>query len=103
EWGLAASKCQEVMGGGYGYALFEDYADVFNVATKNGKEHIFSVQCQGGNDLGNRLASSCAPVGIPGIAAAGTDEPTDSTYGAYEIFDSNDVRREVTFDTQWKS
>lgn len=96
EWDKAAAKSQEVINGSYGYALFDKYADVFNVQTKNGKELIFSVQCVGGNGLGNRLASSCAPVGIPGITAAGTDEPTTQ---AYAIFDSNDLRRDVTFDT----
>lgn len=97
EWDKAITKCEEVMQGPYGYALFEKYSDVFNIATKNGKEHIFSAQFKGGNGQGNRLASSCAPVGVPGIAAAGTDEPTDD---AYEIFDSLDTRRGVTFQTQ---
>ncbi len=96
EWDKAVSKSLEVIRGPYGYALFDNFADVFNVATKNGKELIFSVQCQGGNGQGNRLASSCAPVGIPGISAAGTDEPTDD---AYAIFNVNDKRRDVTFFT----
>ncbi|MBN8859173.1 MAG: RagB/SusD family nutrient uptake outer membrane protein [Sphingobacteriales bacterium] len=98
EWGKASSKSLEVIQGPYGYALFDKYADVFNVATKNGREHIFSAQCQGegGNDQGNRMGTSCTPVGIPGIAAAGTDEPTED---AYNIFDANDTRRDVTFFT----
>jgi len=98
EWGKAAAKSLEVIQGPYGYALFDNYADVFNVATKNGKEHIFSAQCQGegGNDQGNRMGTSCTPVGIPGIAAAGTDEPTED---AYNIFDAHDTRRDVTFFT----
>jgi hypothetical protein len=77
EWEKAAAKSLEVINGPYGYDLFENYADVFNVATKNGKEHIFSVQCKSNvNGQGNRLASSATPVGIPGVAAAGTDEPS---------------------------
>jgi len=98
EWGKASSKSLEVIQGPYGYALFDKYADVFNVATKNGREHIFSAQCQGegGNDQGNRMGTSCTPVGIPGSAAAGTDEPTED---AYNIFDANDTRRDVTFFT----
>ena len=98
EWDKASTKCEEVMQGPYGYALFNNYADVFNVATKNGKEHIFSAQCQGegGNDQGNRMATSCTPVGIPGITSAGTDEPTND---AYNIYDSNDTRRGGTFFT----
>lgn len=96
EWDKAASKCLEVMTGPYGYSLFPNYADVFNINKKNIQEQIFSAQCVGGNIQGNRLASSCAPVGIPGIPAAGTDEPTTQ---AYQIFDSLDLRRDVTFDT----
>jgi hypothetical protein len=97
EWEKAASKSLEVINGPYGYDLFENYADVFNVATKNGKEHIFSVQCKSNvNGQGNRLASSATPVGIPGVAAAGTDEPHASVYALYS---SGDKRRDVTFFT----
>ncbi|WP_207534127.1 RagB/SusD family nutrient uptake outer membrane protein [Desertivirga arenae] len=96
EWAKAASKALEVINGPYGYALFENFSDVFNVATKNGKEHIFSAQCKGGIGLGNRLAASATPVGIPGITAAGTDEPTSIAYGLYS---ANDRRRATTFFT----
>ncbi|MCE7065916.1 RagB/SusD family nutrient uptake outer membrane protein [Dyadobacter sp. CY326] len=97
EWDKAAAKSLEVIDGPYGYDLFENFADVFNVATKNGKEHIFSVQCKSNvNGQGNRLASSATPVGIPGVAAAGTDEPHASAYG---IFSEKDKRRDVTFFT----
>jgi len=99
EWEKAAAKSLEVINGPYGYDLFEDYADVFRAETKNGKEHIFSAQCKSFvNGQGNRLASSATPVGIPGIAAAGTDEPLlPSTYALYT---ANDKRRDVTFFTQ---
>lgn len=97
EWGKAVEKSLEVINGPYGYDLFEDFADVFNVATKNGKEHIFSAQCKSNiNGQGNRLASSCTPVGIPGVAAAGTDIPND---GVYELYREDDKRRDVTFFT----
>ncbi|MEI6946804.1 RagB/SusD family nutrient uptake outer membrane protein [Paraflavisolibacter sp. H34] len=96
EWDRAAAKSLEVINGPYGYDLFQNFADVFNVATKNGKEHIFSAQCKGGNGQGNRLASSCTPVGIPGVASAGTDEPNA---GVYALFSASDKRRDVTFFT----
>ena len=97
EWEKAAAKSLEVINGPYGYDLFENFADVFNVATKNGKEHIFSAQCKSNvNGQGNRLASSATPVGIPGVASAGTDEPHPSTYA---LFSANDKRRDVTFFT----
>ncbi|MGG7661939.1 RagB/SusD family nutrient uptake outer membrane protein [Dyadobacter sp. BHUBP1] len=97
EWDKAAAKSLEVIDGPYGYDLFENFADVFNVATKNGKEHIFSVQCKSNvNGQGNRLASSATPVGIPGVASAGTDEPHADVY---KLFSEKDKRRDVTFFT----
>ncbi len=97
EWDKAAAKSLEVINGPYGYDLFENFADVFNVATKNGKEHIFSAQCKSNvNGQGNRLASSATPVGIPGVASAGTDEPHPDTYALYSAADK---RRNVTFFT----
>jgi hypothetical protein len=97
EWDKAAAKSLEVINGPYGYDLFENFADVFNVATKNGKEHIFSAQCKSNvNGQGNRLASSATPVGIPGVASAGTDEPQADVY---KLFSEKDKRREVTFFT----
>ena len=97
EWEKAAAKSLEVINGPYGYDLFENFADVFNVATKNGKEHIFSVQCKSNvNGQGNRLASSATPVGIAGVASAGTDEPEPKTYA---LFSADDKRRDVTFFT----
>ncbi|PSL27869.1 putative outer membrane starch-binding protein [Dyadobacter jiangsuensis] len=97
EWDKAAAKSLEVINGPYGYDLFENFADVFNVATKNGKEHIFSVQCKSNvNGQGNRLASSATPVGIPGVASAGTDEPHADVY---KLFSDKDKRRDVTFFT----
>jgi hypothetical protein len=97
EWDKAAAKSLEVINGPYNYDLFENFADVFNVATKNGKEHIFSAQCKSNvNGQGNRLASSATPVGIPGVASAGTDEPQADVY---KLFSEKDKRRAVTFFT----
>ncbi|QMW06558.1 RagB/SusD family nutrient uptake outer membrane protein [Spirosoma foliorum] len=97
EWSKAATKSLEVINGPYGYDLFENFADVFNVATKNGKEHIFSVQCKSNvNGQGNRLASSATPVGIAGVASAGTDEPQPDVY---KLYSATDKRRDVTFFT----
>ena len=44
QWLLAETELQAISNGGYGYALFLNFADVFKKATKNGVEHIFSVQ-----------------------------------------------------------
>jgi hypothetical protein len=44
EWSKSLTELNEVINGGYGYALFPNYYDVMQKATKNGIEHIFSVQ-----------------------------------------------------------
>ena len=44
EYTKALTELNTVINGGYGYALFNNYRDVFQKATKNGAEHIFSVQ-----------------------------------------------------------
>lgn len=95
EWDKAIAGSREVMSGPYD--LFANFKDAFDAATKNGKEHLFSVQCKSFvNTQGNRLASSATPVGIPGISAAGTDEPHPD---AYYLYDPADKRRNVTFFT----
>lgn len=99
EWTRAAAELTTVINGGYGYALFDSFLDVFQQATKNGKEHIFSVQF--GTNLGaknstNSLSSgnfgSFNPAVYPG------DQPADSSL--YQLFASFDTRRDVTFFTQ---
>jgi len=96
EFDKAAKTAKEVIEGPYGYDLFENFYDVFDATTKNGKEHILSAQCQRGADKGNRMGSSCTPKGIPGIAAAGTDEIGP---GVYELYDTKDKRRDVSLFT----
>jgi hypothetical protein len=44
EWNKSLTELNNVINGGYGYALFPNYYDVMQKATKNGIEHIFSVQ-----------------------------------------------------------
>ncbi len=98
EWSKSLSELQTVINGGYGYALFPNYYDVFQKATKNGVEHIFSVQFEtalGAKNSQQFLSSaqfnSFNPSVYPG------DGPSDSTL--YLMFDSNDTRRAVTFFT----
>jgi len=94
DWAAAAEKANEVITGPYGYALFANYADVFNPATKNGKEHIFSSQISSNGGLGNSSTlMGAAFAGFKGNVPA--DIPADS--GVYKIFGSNDTRRSVTF------
>ncbi|SDL11600.1 RagB/SusD family nutrient uptake outer membrane protein [Siphonobacter aquaeclarae] len=97
DWDNAAKKAEEVINGPYGYDLFANYADVFNVATKNGKEHIFSAQFKGNtNSHGNSQALREAPTGITGVNGNYAEQPGN---GVYQLFSGKDKRRDVTFIT----
>lgn len=98
EWSKALAELNEVMNGGYGYALFDNYYDAFQKATKNGKEHIFSVQFESNlgaknsqQFLSSALFTSFNPAVYPG------DGPADSSI--YQLFAPEDTRRAVTFFT----
>lgn len=102
DWKLAAEKSKEVIASGR-YDLFEDFADVFALATENGKEHIFSIQFKGNaNYISNNLAGRSAPNEIPGI----NGDYADALHlegGLYESYDANDKRLPVTFVTEMTS
>jgi hypothetical protein len=95
EWSKALSELQTVINGGYGYALFPNYLDVFQKPTKNGVEHIFSAQFE--SNLGavnstqnlSQSFSSFNPGTLP------IDIPADSSL--YKLFSATDTRRAVTF------
>ncbi|WP_080904250.1 RagB/SusD family nutrient uptake outer membrane protein [Parabacteroides sp. Marseille-P3160] len=81
------------------YDLFEDYAEVFNKATKNGKEHLFSAQFNSstlanGNGFGNRTA----PLGIKALNGTFADEPTPDLI---KHFSDNDKRKAVSLTTSY--
>jgi hypothetical protein len=99
DWALAAEKSKEVIDSQQ-YQLFENFSDVFNVATKNGKEHIFSMQFRGNAGYqGNSLASRSAPADVPGINGDYADA-LNLAGGLYQSFSATDKRRDVTFVTQ---
>jgi len=99
DWALAAEKSKEVIDSQH-YQLFENFSDVFNVATKNGKEHIFSVQFRGNAGYqGNSLASRSAPADVPGINGDYADA-LNLAGGLYQSFSTTDKRRDITFVTQ---
>jgi hypothetical protein len=102
EWKKAADKAKEVIDS-QSYALFDNYADVFDVATKNGKEHIFSAQFKGFfNFYGNMLGGTAAPNEVPGINGDYADALNRASK-LYEQFGENDKRKPVTFVTQLAS
>lgn len=98
EWSKALTEINEVINGGYGYALFEKYRDAFQQATKNGKEHIFSVQF--GTNLGAKNSTQSLSSGnfsSFNTAVYPGDLPADSLF---QLFAETDIRREVTFLTR---
>ncbi|MDR1600840.1 MAG: RagB/SusD family nutrient uptake outer membrane protein, partial [Tannerella sp.] len=101
DWENARKKSAEVIGLRW-YDLFDDFADVFNVATKNGKEHIFSVQFKGyANFVGNCMAGRSAPTSeeVPGVNGDYADA-LHAEGGLYNSFSNNDRRKAVTFVTE---
>lgn len=99
DWAKAAQYSKEVIDSKQ-YALFENFADVFNVATKNGKEHIFSAQFVGNSGYqGNSLASRSAAADVPGINGDYADA-LHTAGGLYQLFSDSDTRKAVTFVTQ---
>jgi hypothetical protein len=98
EWSKALTEIETVINGGYGYDLFPNYKDAFQKPTKNGIEHIFSVQFEtnlGAKNSTQSLSStnfnSFNPAVYPG------DLPADSTL--YLLYAPTDTRRDVTFFT----
>lgn len=92
----AAANARQVITGGYGYALFPNFADVFNRTTKNGAEHIFSAQFEANGGLGN--TSSLMGAAFAGFnAAVPADIPADSS--VIRQFSNTDTRKAVTFYT----
>jgi starch-binding outer membrane protein, SusD/RagB family len=97
QWSLAQTEVQNVLTGGYGYALFPNFADVFKKATKNGVEHIFSIQyaTNGGEANTTQYLSQSFNSFNPGTYPI--DIPSDSSISA--LFAINDTRKAVTFYT----
>ena len=94
-------KSKEVINGGYGYALFENFADVFNKTKKNGKEHIFSVQFEP-NQAGNGSSGSTfQATSFTGFTAT---EPADIISDValfYDIYAAGDTRRDVSYQNNY--
>jgi len=93
QWKLASDRAKEVISmetkGIYG--LWDNYADVFAIKNKNGKESVFDVQALGGGfGLGSYMQGYMrATFDNRGY---GDDPPTKDLYDAYA---SNDIRRTV--------
>ncbi|WP_281337338.1 RagB/SusD family nutrient uptake outer membrane protein [Flavobacterium eburneipallidum] len=100
DWPNAILKSREVINGGYGYALFESFQDIFTKTKKNGKEHIFSVQFEP-NQAGNGSSGSTfQSTSFTGFTAT---EPADIISDValfYDIYATGDTRRDVSYKKQ---
>jgi hypothetical protein len=95
QWAEAAVKAKEVMNMGV-YALYPDYADIWDPSKENGSEHLFSVQHgsiggDGNNNIGNHTPrgigpSSYTPEG--GGAVRFADGSNGGGYVGKEFFDA---------------
>ena len=100
EYGKAVNTLTEVTN--LGYELLPDYADVFDPNNKNHAEAVFSVQFQGGNELGEHSSfiytfapreSVGAVIDFPGQNGGGWNTPSLDMIDAYE---DGDLRKEVS-------
>jgi len=95
DWPDALTELNAVINGGYGYALFPNYLDAFQKATKNGVEHIFSVQFETNLGAVNSTQYLSESFTSFNTGTFPIDIPADSS--VYKLFSANDARRPVTF------
>ena len=96
DWTNAATKAKEVIELGAGYDLWANYAEVFLIANKNGKESIFEIQALGGGfGEGSWMQGYMRPNfdRVNGVTGFGDDPATENLYRAYRV---DDRRRNVT-------
>ena len=95
DWSGALAQLNVVINGGYGYALFPNYYDAFQKATKNGKEHIFSVQFETNLGAVNSTQYLSESFTSFNTQTWPIDVPADSSL--YRLYSATDTRRAVTF------
>jgi hypothetical protein len=95
DWADALTELTTVINGGYGYALFPNYRDVFQKPTKNGAEHIFSVQFETNLGEANSVQNLSQSFTSFNTGTFPIDIPADSS--VFKLFSKTDTRRAVTF------
>ena len=104
-WGLASAELLKVLTAGtfsgatgsYGYGLFTNFGDVFTKASKNGVEHIFSVQYATNLGEANAINDLSQSFTSFNTGTYPIDIPSDSSVS--QIFSASDTRKAVTFYT----
>ena len=105
DWADASSELLRVLTAGtfsgatgpYGYGLFPNYGDAFAKATKNGVEHIFSVQYATSLGEANAINDLSQSFTSFNTGTYPIDIPSDSSVSG--LFASSDTRKAVTFYT----
>jgi hypothetical protein len=105
DWPDALTELQKVITAGtftgatgiYNYDLFASFRDAFQKATKNGKEHIFSVQFATGLGAPNTTQFLSESLTSFNTGVFPIDCISDSS--VVQIFDANDTREAVSFYT----
>jgi hypothetical protein len=97
DWNDAFTELNTVINGGYGYALFPNYRDAFQKATKNGVEHIFSVQFETNLGEANSAQNLSQSFTSFNTGTFPIDVPADSSVS--KLFNNTDTRKAVTFYT----
>ncbi len=97
QWSDALTELQAVLNGGYNYALFPNFKDVFQKATKNGVEHIFSVQFNSNGGEANSVQYLSSSFTSFNTGSFPIDIISDSS--VVKIFADNDTRKAVSFYT----
>lgn len=110
DWSNAVKLAEEVINGPYGYALFDDYSQVFLPAYKNGKEHIFSAQIKGSTiSTGHLVTPSDIRSGVPGLKGSYGNQlafytvGNDKFFSLYKLYSAKDKRKRVSFVTYYTS
>jgi starch-binding outer membrane protein, SusD/RagB family len=83
--------------GNYGYGLFANYGDAFAKATKNGIEHVFSIQFATNGGEANAIQELSQSFTSFNTGTYPIDIPSDSSVS--QIFAATDTRKAVTFYT----
>lgn len=98
QYQLAADKAAEVMApaSGFGYGLWDDYVDVFDIKNEFGKEAIFDAQFMSGpgGQGGNLIAFFAQENNSVGGRGFGSFQPTQELYDAFQV---NDKRKASFF------
>jgi hypothetical protein len=98
DWALAAAKAKEVMDLGI-YDLYPEYADVFKVSSRGGRENLFEITYVK-DALGQSHATYWAPRGAPIVPSNGFGTIRVSK-SLWDSFLPGDKRRDVSFLTSF--